>query len=98
VESFYRLVSEHDFSAARGLWSSTMQASYDPETNIDHRFAHTQHITAQRAVVVSETSNQATVAVTVVETLSDGRQQVFSGSWQLVKMGNSWLLNWPNLH
>jgi hypothetical protein len=48
--------------------------------------------------VVSETSNQATVAVTVVETLSDGRQQVFSGSWQLVKMGNSWLLNWPNLH
>jgi hypothetical protein len=98
VQTFYQLVSQHDFADATHLWSPSMQASWDPTQFINQRFANTQYISAQTADLVSQTSDRASVAVTVLERSNDGTQRTFIGSWQLVRIGSSWLLNWPNLH
>jgi hypothetical protein len=97
IVSFYQLVSGHDYASASGLWSSRMQAAYPPQTNIWGRFDRTSSIVTRSAWVTSAGPNTATVAVDLVETMSNGSVRHWVGTWSLVRSGTGWLLDQPGL-
>jgi cytoskeletal protein RodZ len=96
VQDFYAHVAQHDFASAAALWTPRMRSAFPPQENIDARFSQTRSITLRRADVVSESGNQAAVAVDLVESAADG-QHHWSGSWQVVRGPNGWLLDEPRL-
>jgi uncharacterized RDD family membrane protein YckC len=96
VARFYALVTAHDFADARQTWSPSMQSRYPAQIYINQRFAATTSIRATQDALVSESGDRATVAVTVVETTASGTR-TWVGSWQLVKLNGTWLLDQPNL-
>ena len=96
VVSFYRLVTARRYGDAAALWSARMQANYPPASNIDQRFADTVSISADSAVVTSRGLNEATVSVYLTEVTSAGTRH-FSGTWYLIRSGNSWLMDAPSL-
>jgi hypothetical protein len=75
-----------------------MRSAFPPQENIDARFSQTRSITVRRAEVVSESQSgdQASVAIDLVETAASG-QQHWSGSWQLVRGPSGWLLDEPRI-
>ncbi len=73
-----------------------MQAKFDPTTNIYRRFSSTQDITVRRAQVIGRSGGWARVAVDIIERQTS-RTWRWVGSWELVRSGNRWLLNDPDL-
>jgi hypothetical protein len=98
VQDFYARVTQHDFASAAALWTPRMRSAFPPQENIDARFSQTRSITVRRAEVVSESQSgdQASVAVDLVETAATG-QHHWSGSWQVVRGPSGWLLDEPRL-
>jgi serine/threonine-protein kinase len=98
IETFYALVTQHDFSAAARLWTAQMKANYPPAENIDGRFANTTSIslTGSRIVSQDQASGSAVVAVDIVEVTTSGTSR-WTGTWQVVRVQGEWLLNQPNL-
>ena len=96
VVSFYRLVSQHQYGDAAGLWSASMRSSYPPSSNIYQRFADTRAITADRAVTVFQGPNTATVSVYLTEITSSGTRH-WAGTWSVVRSGSTWLMDSPQL-
>jgi hypothetical protein len=97
IVAFYGLISGHNYSAASGLWSDRMRASYPPQTNIWGRFDRTRSIVARSASLTSANPGSASVAVDLIETLSDGSVRHWVGTWYLVRSGSGWLLDRPGL-
>ena len=96
INAFYAYDTQHNFSAAASTWSSHMRAEYPPPVYINDRFAATSYIGLQSARVLYQDGSTATVSVYVVEIYA-GKTRHWAGTWQLVRSGNSWLLNQPNL-
>ena len=96
VQDFYARVAAHDFDAAASLWSPRMRAAFPPAQNIDQRFGGTRAVTVQRAEVISQNNDRAAVAVDLDEAANDG-QHHWSGTWQVVRGPDGWLLDEPQL-
>ncbi|MBV9174557.1 MAG: hypothetical protein JOZ81_31230 [Chloroflexi bacterium] len=96
VQDFYARVAAHDFDDAAALWSPRMRAAFPPAQNIDQRFSGTRSVTVRRADVVSQTGDRAAVAVQLDEAAADG-QHHWSGTWQVVRGPDGWLLDQPQL-
>lgn len=97
VIGFYSAVANQDFTAARQLWSPRLQAQDPPATYIDGRFANTVAMRVGGVTVVRQTDSTATVGFNLVETRSSGSTVAYTGTWQLVKGSNGWLLDAPNI-
>jgi hypothetical protein len=97
VAHFYALVSSRQFEGAESLWSARMRTRYPPRQNIVERFSNTTTIGLQRAAVVAQTETTATVDVDVAEVDARGLTRHFVGQWHLVRAGESWLLDQPEL-
>jgi hypothetical protein len=95
VKDFYADISSHDFVSAAQLWTPSMQSRYPPISNINGRFADTSSIVVKQWSVASITGNRATVDVTLLETLQNGTTQTLVGSWDLVRVRGTWLLDNP---
>jgi cytoskeletal protein RodZ len=96
VKEFYARVAAHDFGDAASLWSPRMRAAFPPAQNIDQRFSGTRAVTVQRAQIVSQSAENAVVAVDLDEAASDG-QHHWSGTWSVVHGPDGWLLDQPQL-
>ena len=96
VQDFYARVAAHDFNAAASLWSPRMRAAFPPAQNIDQRFSRTRAVIVRRADVVSQTDNNAAVAVELDEAADDGSHH-WSGTWQVIRAPDGWLLDQPQL-
>jgi serine/threonine protein kinase len=97
ILAFYRSVSGHDYGTASGFWSDRMRARYPPQTNIWGRFDATAGIRARSAAVTSTTSQNAIVAVDLLETMRDGTVRRWVGTWYLVRSPSGWLMDQPGL-
>jgi hypothetical protein len=100
VISFYGLASAGQFEGAAGLWTPHMTAAYPPRENIAGRFGQTRRLVVQRAeaVAVNPVAGRATVAVELLEVVGTPPvSRRYVGTWQLVRGGNGWLLDQPNL-
>lgn len=73
-----------------------MRAAFPPAQNINERFSGTRAVAVQRADVVAQTADRATVAVDLDEAAADG-QHHWSGTWQVVRGPDGWLLDQPQL-
>ena len=73
-----------------------MRAAFPPAENINQRFSGTLAVTVQRADVVAIAGDRAAVAVDVDEAAVDGKHH-WSGTWQLVRAPDGWLLDQPQL-
>jgi hypothetical protein len=96
VASFYDRVTAHDFGAAVGLWTASMQSAYPPGENINGRFSNTTSMTLQRDEVVSTGAGRAVVAIDLLE-VRGGRTYHWVGNWYLVQTESGWLLDRPGL-
>jgi hypothetical protein len=96
VATFYELVQRHEFDTAAELWTPRMRAAFPPAENIDHRFAQTQQVVVNRVEVVSARGEQVVVGVDLNERNAAG-QRHYVGTWSVVRAGNAWLLDEPNL-
>ncbi|MDQ3811929.1 MAG: hypothetical protein M3336_16730, partial [Chloroflexota bacterium] len=83
---------------AASLWSPRMRSAFPPQENIAQRFAQTRALTVQRVEILAEdqAAGQATVSVDLVEEVPAGRRH-FVGNWHLVRAGDGWLLDQPDL-
>lgn len=97
ILTFYQLVSNHQFDQARQLWSAHMQATWDPYQNINLRFGDTQTMEVLRNSLVSRSDGRATVDVSLIEVKQNSSTIPITGSWQLVRGPNGWLLDQPDL-
>lgn len=99
VVRFYEQVQRGDWGGAEALWSSRMRSAYPPQENIVQRFADTERLIVEELSLLSvdEANGRATVAVGLFETLNSGGTRRFGGTWQLVRQGDTWLLDQPNL-
>ena len=96
VVAWYGLIERHDFDAAAALWSASMRSRYPPESNIYRRFSNTEDITVRRAQLVDRSGGWARVAVDIMERQTS-RTWRWVGSWELIRSGDRWLLNDPDL-
>jgi Domain of unknown function (DUF5667) len=100
VQSFYRLVAEERGGEAAQLWTPRLRAAFPPAESITARFSHTRALVLERADVVAldDAAGTATVAVTVREEL-DGPpgERRYTGTWDLVRTADGWLLDQPDL-
>jgi serine/threonine-protein kinase len=97
VSLFYQMVSAHRYDEAAALWSPRMRATYPPSTNINGRFDATRSISVRSSQILSQNATSATVAVELVEVLTNGSARVWVGQWQLVRSGSAWLMDAPSL-
>jgi eukaryotic-like serine/threonine-protein kinase len=95
VAAFYRLVTDGRFDDAYALWSDRMKASFPRQGNLDDRFANTASVRFTELRVASRTADSATVQANFVETYDSGSSRQFIGYWELVRVGDRWLLDWP---
>jgi hypothetical protein len=98
VANFYDAVEHHDWNRAVSLWSSSMQRRYPPKEWLIGRFSKTTRIeiTRLRQTAVNSSARTATVAVTLIEYRTDEPSpRTVSGSWDLIRSGDRWLLNNP---
>jgi serine/threonine protein kinase len=95
VLSFYADVSSHDFADAALLWTPSLRSRYPPPTYINDRFAATTGIDVERWSLVRDTADRATVRVTLLEHLQGGASRTLVGSWDLVRVGGTWVLDNP---
>jgi serine/threonine protein kinase len=98
VTAFYGAVEDHDWDTATALWSASMQRRYPPEEWLIGRFSRTTRIDIIRIrqTALNTARGTATVAITLVEHRSDrASPQTIAGSWDLVRVDGSWLLNNP---
>ena len=96
VVVWYGLIERRDFDAAAAMWSQAMRSRYPPDSNIYRRFSNTEDITVRRAQLVDRRASWARVAVDIVERQTS-RTYRWVGSWELIRSGNRWLLNDPDL-
>jgi hypothetical protein len=98
VRDFYGAVEAHDWEAAIGLWSPSMQERYPPDIWLIDRFRPTTRIdiTALDTVFVDRDAGLARVAVTIVEYRTiEPSPRTFVGAWDLVRIDGRWLLDQP---
>jgi hypothetical protein len=96
VATFYELVQRHDFDSAAELWTPRLRGEFPPAENIDRRFAQTQEVIVNRVEVVSARGEEALVGVDLNERNSGGERH-YVGTWSVVRSGDGWLLDQPNL-
>lgn len=96
VATFYELVQRHEFDTAAQLWTPRMRAAFPPAENIDRRFAQTQQVVVNRVELVAARGDEAVVGVDLDERNPAG-QEHYVGTWSVVRSGNAWLLDQPNL-
>ncbi|OAI39755.1 hypothetical protein AYO38_07065 [bacterium SCGC AG-212-C10] len=96
VIGWYNLVVAGRFDEAYSLWSDRMKANFARQGNLDERWAQTVHITVNDVRVVSQSGNRMTVAIDFVETQTNGKNQRYVGTWQLVSSPRGWLLDQPS--
>jgi hypothetical protein len=100
VLSFYRLVEQHQFDRAAQLWTPRMWAAFPPSENIASRFGQTHQIVVERAEVVAldGRAGRATGAVVLREVFgSPPTARRYTGTWDLVRGDDGWLLDQPDL-
>jgi len=73
-----------------------MRRRYPPQSNIDGRFGPTERIDLNRNDVISQSANQAVVAVDLREYRSDGAVRHYVGTWDMVLTGDGWRMNDPD--
>jgi serine/threonine protein kinase len=96
---FYDLVEAHRFDEAAALWSDAMLSRYPPERYLERRFGRTTQIEVHRAeaVELDPVTGHAVVAVDITEHRESGRSPVrYAGSWELVLVIDTWLLDEPH--
>ena len=96
VAAFYRNVTDGSFDAAYGLWSDRMRATYSRRENLDERFAQTSEIRFESLFVAEQTATTAVVQANFTEFYDTGASRQFVGYWELVLVGDRWLLNAPH--
>jgi hypothetical protein len=100
VRSFYRLVEQHQFDRAARLWTPRMWAEFPPAENIDSRFGQTHEVVVESAEVVAldARAGRATGAVVLREVFgSPPTARRYTGTWDLVRGDDGWLLDQPDL-
>ena len=95
VAAFYDYVTDAQFNDAYALWSDRMKAAFPRQDNLDDRFANTASIRFTQLTVASRSADTATVQANFVETYDSGSSREFIGYWELVRVGDRWLLDWP---
>lgn len=95
VIAFYRYVTDGRFDEAYALWSDRMKAEFPRRENLDERFANTAAIRFTQLSVASRGPDTATVQANFVETYDSGSSREFIGYWELIRVGDRWLLDWP---
>jgi len=63
---------------------------------MDQRFGGTRAVTVRRAAGVSKTADRAAHAADLDEAAADGEHH-WSGTWQVVRGSDGWLLDEPEL-
>jgi eukaryotic-like serine/threonine-protein kinase len=99
VVLFYDLVEQHRFEEAAALWSEGMLSRYPPDRYLERRFGRTTQIDVHRAETVEfdPVNGLAVVAVDITEHRESGRSPVrYAGSWELVMVIDTWLLDEPH--
>jgi len=95
---FYEAVAAHAYSRAASLWTASMRERYPPSTYISGRFDRTTGFDIRRSDETSRSGDRATVAVDIVEHRSTSpTTQHWVGSWRMVRVNGSWLLDDPDL-
>ena len=75
-----------------------MRAEYPPAEFIDRRFAQTQSLRLNGARVVEQSATHAVIAVDLTEVIGNPPEtRRWAGTWTLVRSGEGWLLDAPNL-
>ncbi|MDQ3811848.1 MAG: hypothetical protein M3336_16320, partial [Chloroflexota bacterium] len=85
--------------AAEQLWSQHMRGSFPPSENIVERFTRTQALDVLDAQVIllDEVGKRATVSVVLLENVEPSGTRRYRGTWELVRIGEVWLLDQPDL-
>jgi len=96
VASFYNLVGQKQYDQAAALWSSNMQASNPPGSNINGHFSQDSEVLLQSSKLISQSNGNATVYIKVTEVRPSGNL-VHTGYWYLVRGPSGWLLDSLNL-
>ena len=96
VALFYRNVTDGSFDAAYDLWSDRMRATYARRENLDERFAQTSEIRFDSLTVADRSATTAVVQANFTEFYDTGASRQFVGYWELVLVGNRWLLDAPH--
>ena len=75
-----------------------MRMRYPPYAYIDGRFSRTTEIAINnlRLVSLDQSRGRARVGVDLTEHLTTGASRTFVGSWDLVRVGTTWLLDAPH--
>jgi hypothetical protein len=99
VEAFYQLVDDKQFGAAEGLWTQHMRDVFPPAENIVGRFAQTQRLTLEdiQLLMLDDVTGLATVRVAVSEVVPAAGTRRYRGTWDLVRAGQAWFLDQPDL-
>ena len=96
VATWYSYVVDGEFDAAYALWSDRMRANFPRAGNLDSRWGDTADVSILQLYVTSQTANNANVFIDFIETKDDGSSRRFTGSWDLVRSGDAWLLDQPH--
>lgn len=94
VTQYYGLIAKRDFTDAYAMWSPTMKQGLSV-TDLSNQFAATTALTAD----INGNPTESLVAVTVHQTDQYGsytRHRTFNGTWRLVKVNETWLLDERN--
>ncbi|HET7026696.1 MAG TPA: protein kinase [Candidatus Limnocylindrales bacterium] len=98
VIAFYAAVARHEFGRAASYWSAAMRRRYPPGAYIDGRFSRTIRFDIRRASTTSQSGNRANVSVDIVELRTSApTREHWVGSWHLVRVDGTWLLDDPDL-
>jgi serine/threonine-protein kinase len=92
VESFYHLAASHRYAEAWALADPTFRAQLAGYDSFQAGQSGDRSITFHQARVITQTSSNATVAVSTTSVRTDGTQQC-SGTVALVRGTSSWLLH-----
>ena len=75
-----------------------MRRRYPPGAYIDGRFSRTTGFDIRRASTTSQSGNRANVSVDIVELRTSApTRERWVGSWHLVRVDGTWLLDDPDL-
>jgi len=96
VATWYSYVVNGEFDAAYALWSDRMKANFARAGNLDNRWGDTADVAILQLYVTSQMPNHANVFIDFIETKDNGSSRRFIGSWDLVRSGDSWLLDQPH--
>jgi hypothetical protein len=96
VARFYGHAVDEEFDAAYALWSERMEAAFPREENLDGRFDETTAISFTQLRTVAVDGDSAIVQANFIETYESGGSREFIGYWELVLVGEAWLLDFPH--